>query len=506
MFKFRNILIAYAVAIPLALALGYLVATPDVASIALVGLVLFVLFLPLLIQWDHWLLIAFWNSAFIAAFLPGSVQVWMIFALLTFGMGALHYVMGHRKFLRAPELTKPILFLTVVVVLTAKIRGGLGLKVFGSSSYGGRDYFYLLGGIIGYFALTSQQIPLAKSARAVKWFLLSGLSNGLSNLLYGLGPAFYFLYYIVSAGSAANQAAADFGGNTVKRFSGLGPCGTYLLCYILARWGLRGLLDWSKPWRLLLVLAVIAAALLSGFRSQIGFVGALLVVQLFVEGLWKTPLLPVLCLAGILCLTPVVLFINKMPFAVQRSLAADFLPLNIDPNVRAEAEASTEWRLEMWRTVLPEVPKYLLVGKGYAIDPVDLYLTEVGTQAGLLGSYEVAMLAGDYHSGPLSVLMPFGIFGALAFVWLLAAGIKALHSNYRYGDARLRRINALLLSYFVAQCLFFFFVFGALNSQLYMFLGILGFSVSLNGGVCRKTSAARPKSRSPSLAAPLAVA
>ena len=186
---------AYAVAIPLALILGYLIATPDMASAAVVGMVLFFLALPLLIQWNHGLLIFFWNSAFIAGFLPGQLQIWTIFAMLTFVMGMVHRVMGHRSFLRAPELTKPILFLAAVVVLTAKIQGGVGLRVLGSGSFGGKNYFYVLSAIIGYFALTSQSVSILKSTRAVKWFFLSGLSQGLSNLAYTLGPAFYFIFF-----------------------------------------------------------------------------------------------------------------------------------------------------------------------------------------------------------------------------------------------------------------------------------------------------------------------
>jgi hypothetical protein len=50
----------------------------------------------------------------------------------------------------------------------------------------------------------------------------------------------------------------------------------------------------------------------------------------------------------------------------------------------------------------------------------------------------------------------------------------------------LKQVNTVLLSYFLAQSLFFFFVFGAFSSQLVVFLGILGLSVSLNNGVCHK--------------------
>jgi len=183
--------------------------------------------------------------------------------------------------------------------------------------------------------------------------------------------------------------------------------------------------------------------------------------------------------------------------AIQRTLA--LLPVNIDPQVRLETTSSTEWRRDMWREVWPEVPNYLLVGKGYGIDPLDLYLTNEAVKMGIFQSYEESILAGDYHNGGLSVLMPFGIFGAIAFLWMLAAGIKVLYCNYRYGDSRLKSINAFLLSYFMAQCVIFFAVFGALDAPQSAFLGLLGLSVSLNSGVRRKMTQAKPNFLKPAM-------
>jgi hypothetical protein len=270
----------------------------------------------------------------------------------------------------------------------------------------------------------------------------------------------------------------------------------------------RGVFEWDKPWRLLLLSASLALVLFSGFRSEFAFLGVLLVVQFMVEGLWRTALLPAYLAAGILLATPVLVFANKMPLAVQRALSAfsAALPLNLSPDVRGDTAGSSEWRFEMWRVVWPEVPKYLLIGKGYAIDPTDLYLSTEGANLGILPSYSEAITAGTYHNGPLSVLMPFGIWGALAFLWLLGAGVRTLYCNRRHGDARLKLINDLLFGYFLTQCLFFFFVFGDLGSQLSVFLGILGLSVSLNGGVCRKPAVARQPAVPHTLAAPVAVA
>jgi len=94
-------------------------------------------------------------------------------------------------------------------------------------------------------------------------------------------------------------------------------------------------------------------------------------------------------------------------------------------------------------------------------------------------------LAGDYHSGPLSVIIPFGIWGAMAFLWLLIAGAWAMYSNYRYGDESLRTINTFLWVSCVLFIFRFFFIFGGLNSDMMVLAGMIGLSVALNGGVRR---------------------
>src|SRR5208283_5557251 len=91
------------------------------------------------------------------------------------------------------------------------------------------------------------------------------------------------------------------------------------------------------------------------------------------------------------------------------------------------------------------------------------------------------IVVGDFHSGPLSILIPFGLYGAIAFLWFLAAGLRVLHRNWKFGDPALQRVNALLLAAFAGRTVFFFIFFGALHSDIAFFAGLLGLSVALNG-------------------------
>jgi hypothetical protein len=95
------------------------------------------------------------------------------------------------------------------------------------------------------------------------------------------------------------------------------------------------------------------------------------------------------------------------------------------------------------------------------------------------------MAASDYHNGPLSVIITFGIFGVIGFIWFLVAACRGLYFNYRYGDPELHNINATLLALFLARILLFLFIFGGFYGDMAHFAGIIGLSLALNGGIRR---------------------
>jgi len=179
---------------------------------------------------------------------------------------------------------------------------------------------------------------------------------------------------------------------------------------------------------------------------------------------------------------------DRMPEAVQRSLS--FLPgVKVDPVVAEDAAGTVEWRENMWRELVPQIPAYVWLGKGYGFTENDLFIATQMVQNGMAPTYELAMLSSEYHSGPLSVLLPFGIFGTLAFVWFLIAGWRVVWRNYRFGDPDLRLINTFLLTFYTVRAVFFFSIFGALETDLAMFAGAAGLSVALNGGARKKRGA-----------------
>jgi hypothetical protein len=227
-----------------------------------------------------------------------------------------------------------------------------------------------------------------------------------------------------------------------------------------------------------------ALSFLGGFRTMLFGNIFIFSMLFFLERLYRTRLLLVFVLVGTLGAVAIVPLARHLPYTVQRALA--LLPLDVSPEARMSAEASTQWRIDMWKALLPLIPPHLLLGKGYAISMEDWQM--MGTDVAFRtvdASQQGLALAGDYHSGPLSVIIPFGIWGAMAFLWLLIAGAWAMYSNYRYGDESLRTINTFLWVSCVLFIFRFFFIFGGLNSDMMVLAGMIGLSVALNGGVRR---------------------
>jgi O-antigen ligase len=208
-------------------------------------------------------------------------------------------------------------------------------------------------------------------------------------------------------------------------------------------------------------------------------------IQFKLERLYRSKIFLVFLV--VTCLTAIIVLPNvqRLPLAVQRSLS--IIPgLKVAPVAAFNAQASSEWRLSMWKLLLAELPDHLLLGKGYAVDPTEMYLVEQSVLRGLAPTYEFALIAGDYHNGPLSVIVPFGIWGGIAFLWFCIAAMWVLYKNWKNGPPELKTINTFFLAYFTARFIFFMFFFGALNGDLVVFTAIIGLNISLNGGVCRE--------------------
>jgi hypothetical protein len=480
--------------VPIAAAIGYFLASPtEIDSLMMLVLILGAMSIPWVLRWHHPMLVLAWNASITFPFLPGSPYLWMCLAVTSFGLTMVNRIMDKGlRFPSVPTVTWSLIAFAVVVFITAKYTGGWGFRSLGSSTYGGKKYFFVWLAIIGYFAMSWRRIPVGKAEFLTSGYFLSGITASLSNLVYVAGPSAWILYFFIPVDWAVNQALEDFTMGPLSpkfsRLSGLAVAGMAAFPFILMRYGVRGILDITKPWRLIATLTVIVVSLLGGFRSAVVTYALLFAIQFVNEGLLRTRLFPVLAMAcvGLLALSlPFMQLADRLPMSIQRSLSViPFLP--VSSAARADAKDSTDWRLQIWALVAPEIPRYFWFGKGFTASSTEHYLVQESIRRGYSRDYELMILAGDYHNGPLSLLIPFGIWGVLAFAWFVIASWRLLYRNYRYGDPALQRINTLLYSFFISKIVFFLFVFGAISTDIASFVGVVALSISLNGGMCAK--------------------
>jgi hypothetical protein len=475
-------LIVYAICVTVAVIMGFLLTNPmTFSTMGLIGILALIMIFPLLMRWHYPLLVLSWNMNLCIFFIKGGPNLWLVMFALSLGISLLERALSSQMhFIRVPRITLPLMCLLGVVLITAKLTGGIGVRALGSDVYGGKKYVSLLIGILSYFALTSRRIPLERAGLYVALFFLGGATSFVGDL-FNIAPRWLYPVFWVFPPNVFAYSQFVVG---ETRMGGISTTGSSICIFLMARYGIRGIFLSGKPWRLVMFILSFLMLFLGGFRYQLFSLGMIFVLLFFLEGMHRTKLLPVFTLIGLFAITAMIPLASKLPFTFQRTMA--FLPLHLDPEARGAAQDSWDWRVNMWKALLPQVPEHLLLGKGFAISPED-YNTMMGNTAfkEVDPSQQALALSYDYHNGPLSVVIPFGIWGVIAFLWFLVAGLRVTYRNFRYGDPSLQTINIFLFVDFLTSFFIFIFLGGSLTTDMARFVGYLGLSIALNGGVCR---------------------
>jgi hypothetical protein len=370
------------------------------------------------------------------------------------------------------------------VAVTAKLTGGLGLRAFGSDVYGGKKYIFLIVAILGYFAIASRPIPPEKARKYVVLYF-AGAFVCIVQDFYPISPHFLRPIFWVIPPNIYSTNSFQVG---TTRLAGTGVAAATMVNVLIAHYGLRGIFLSGKLWRPVVFFISFILIFLGGFRSAIIGATFVFLFVFFLEGLHRTRLLPFLVIFILAVGGLIIPLGSKLPFTFQRILSV--LPpsvVQLRSDARGSADDSVEWRINLWKAVLPQVPKHLLLGKGYAISPED-YQSEMGAGAAVQSAdpgQQALALSSDYHNGPLSVILPFGIWGAIAFVWFVAGSVWVMYRNYCYCSPELYSLNAFLFAMYVWVVISFYG--GSLATNTSAFTGLLGLSVAINRGVCRRT-------------------
>lgn len=478
-----RLLITYAVCIPLAITVGWMITDPmDYGTMGIFAIIAMTLMSPFVIKWYYPLLVFGLASPIHCFFLPGRPPLGQVVVLLCLGIALINRAINSEKrFISVPLMTWPLLYTIAMAYTTAKLTGGIGLHSVGGDVGGGQKYIALFCGCLTYFALTSYRIPKERRGFYMVIFFLPGILGLFGDLFpYLPSPLNYINLLIPPSLSATNETAG-----AITRLAAFANAAGACMTYLLAKYGLRGIFRGDKPVRFLFFAAFSLLTLTGGFRIVFVSYGMTLILLFFLEELHRTRLVLVFAMLVIVGLAVIYGFGRDLPMSFQRALTV--MPfVKLDPVAVADAQDSKQWREDMWRDVWPKVPQYFFLGKGYALRPEDFQYMGGGafdSEGGLDKSDEGLAISMDYHNGPLSTLMPFGIWGMIAYLWLATASLWVTYRNYRYGDPEIKTVNAYLFVAIILHVFGYFFLFGAFATDLVQYMELVGFSVALNWGL-----------------------
>ncbi|BCX48304.1 hypothetical protein HAHE_22120 [Haloferula helveola] len=311
----------------------------------------------------------------------------------------------------------------LVMVAQVYLRNPVGLNIFGAGTVGARPYFMVALAFVTMVFLGMYQIR----ARDMKWvFWLSALGTLLS------GPLNY-LRVGLGGGNPADLAAegpSDPGATDRKGYLNT-----------IATEPARMLSSWRSPLRAVfhpiwapLVLLTFAAAAYSGFRNTVAMVGLIYLAGICYRGGLAATVISVSMGAVLLGGLAVINVAAPLPPNVQRALSP--FPGTWEERYVTQAENSTEWRVEMWKSAL--FTDYWIqnkvLGDGLGMTADELRRSEeikargiLSGRSGLTSHQEAIMVNGDYHSGPVQTVRTVGYVGLA--VLLLAQIRLAVHTH-----------------------------------------------------------------------------
>jgi hypothetical protein len=245
-------LIVYAVCVPMAILVGYLLCNPlDYQSMGFMAVVAVILIFPLLMKFHYPLLIFSIGFPATLFFLPSHPSLFTFMSVASLGISVVERILDRNQpFVPATAVRWPLFALLAVVIITAKLTGGFGLRSMGSDVYGGKKYVTLIIGIISFFAITARPISRKQAGWYVTLYFAGGFFNFIQDL-YAYTPSFLHFIYMVFPPSTngMDELSNDPGVVGQTRMGGVASAAGAVFLWMLARHGIRGSILTGKLWR-----------------------------------------------------------------------------------------------------------------------------------------------------------------------------------------------------------------------------------------------------------------
>ncbi|MFH0909277.1 MAG: hypothetical protein V1929_10980 [bacterium] len=446
------------------------------SNLALAALVAFAPTIYLVSRPDVWLTatIALFASTVTLPGLPENLNAFYMFAFsLCVLMVAQKIINKNRSAWHTAHYW--LLGLAFVLLFTASVRG-FGLRILGDSKWGGAQYIQLFIGIGLVFATRDINVSPKLWRRCVVALCLLSTLPSLAQAIYALsGGRFYYQYYfIVPDYGAVGYMRGLQAGSGLTRMQIANVTSSYIFTLaLLAR-------SWRKSFLFCMAL-IVASFLLAGISGhRIAVVYNLMVAGVFALMRRNTPLFtrlitPYTLVLGV-ALVVLALSAQELPLSFQRSLS--WIPfIQLSPEATLDASGTISWRFDVWRLMLEEIPKYLLLGKGFAFSASDLPTFFNGQH--LMNSNDFVMTSRNYHNGMLSLLLDLGAAGFACGVGFSIAALRMQWKNLNsaWHDTTLGHFHRVMFACFVAQIVVYFVLAGGATS----FVGFFVYFIVMEG-------------------------
>jgi hypothetical protein len=366
----------------------------------------------------------------------------------------------------------------ILLVTQVYIRNPVSIGIFGGDTVGGKAYALLGIASVVFFLLSSYRIP----EKELYWYLWLSIIGGILsfglNILGRIAPSVGFWYGAGGGGTEdATEIASDLDPERATRIGALGFAARDISLWVSAFISpIHALL---KPHWLILILISIAFAAMSGFRVNILWVGLTYCFALLYRGGFSH-ISASAALGGIaLAFLAFTNALAPLPLNAQRALSV--LPGTWDPQIKIEAQNSTDWRVEIWKEVLLTdrwiENKWIGDGLGFSRQELELQIALRDTKVRVrsisgLGLHQDAILANAaYHSGPVQTIRIIGYVGLAVFLLaMFRLGVHAHRLMRAYRNTKWFPLTLFVGLPCIFYPIFFVFVFGTFQIGAATFL------------------------------------
>ena len=425
----------------------------------------------LLMGRNIWLLIPFFAAFNLQLRLPGQPSLLLMAQLLVIGFSFM-LILARKVRLRIQftELEFWVLMITILL-LQVYARNPSGLLIMQTDSVGGKAYFLFVISLICCIYMCFLSVESNDLKKIFPLVVLGSIANLSIGVLGKLFPIIgYYTGSTYAIGEENTGVTVDRGSAT--RFASLSTFGQNLSLWVSSfKNPLKALFH---PVWLILILISMVATLYGGYRS-----GMASVLLTYIVGTWyRAGLISIIigALLGALAIA-VLAVVNSfapLPPNVQRVLT--FLPGTWEQRYIDDAQASTDWRTEIWEEVLFTdrwiENKWFGDGLGFSRAQLAYQLSLTKQQTNIRGSSgfdlhrESILASGDYHSGPVSTIRVVGYVGLVILIlFQIRLGVHAHRQIVRCRGTEWYPLALLIGIPIIWSPIFFHFVFGEFRSE-----------------------------------------